>query len=184
MERSREPTHWMKATTPGSLPSEGRLMCPAVGAVGGEHALVLKAGDHIGEAASAVFAHDRPVHEIVPCGRDHRAHLFGDDLVLHFVIDGSGGAHPGAHAAFARGELAAVTRVDHGLLGKGLREGNIDGRGLAHTFVEGVGECLAGHFSVQVPHPVHLLPVHIRGLFADGHREVAYKNRMMLSTSE
>ena len=160
---------------PGFPAVRRTLDVPGGGAVGGEHALVLKAGDHIGEAASAVFAHDRPVHEIVPCGRDHRAHLFGDDLVLHFVIDGSGGAHPGAHAAFARGELAAVTRVDHGLLGNGLREGNIDGRGLAHTFVEGVGRMPGRTFLGAGSASGAFVPVHIRGLFADGHREVAYK---------
>ena len=31
MDLSREPTHWMKTTLWGSLPSEGRLMWPSVG---------------------------------------------------------------------------------------------------------------------------------------------------------
>ena len=31
MDLSREPTHWMKTMFWGSLPSEGRLMCPPVG---------------------------------------------------------------------------------------------------------------------------------------------------------
>lgn len=131
-------------------------MWPPGRAGGGHDALVLERGDDVGVLARAVFAVDRPVHEVVAGGGNDGAHGFRDFLILHFVVDGPGGAHLGAHAAFARGELAAEFGVDGGLLGDRLRKGMLIAVVGPTNSLNLSGVFLAGHLSMQAPQPVHL----------------------------
>ena len=147
----------------------------AAGRAGGGHdALVLERGDDVGVLARAVFAVDRPVHEVVAGGGNDGAHGFRDFLILHFVVDGPGGAHLGAHAAFARGELAAEFGVDGGLLGDRLREGDVDRRGGADELVELVRGLLGGALVHAGAAASALGPVDVGGLLLHGHGEVAH----------
>ena len=144
------------------------------GARGGQQAFVLQGGDDVGVLAAAVLLVDGPVHEVVTGGGHDAAHFLGDDLVLHVVLDGAGGADLGAHAAFALGHLAAVFGIDDRLLGDGLREGDVDGRGGTGEFVEGVGRLLAGAFFRAGAAAGAQAPVHIGGALADLDGEVAH----------
>ena len=145
----------------------------AGGAGGVEQALVLQRGDDVGVFASAVLLVHGPVHEVITGGGDDAADLFRDELILHLVIDGLCGAHLGADAAFARGQLFAVLRVDAGAFGNGLRERDVDGRGLADVLIEVVGHVLGGALFRAGAAAGALGPVNVGGALFDGDVEVA-----------
>ena len=144
------------------------------GAGGGQQAFVLQGGDDVGVLAAAVLLVDGPVHEVVTGGGHDAAHVLGDDLVLHVVLDGAGGADLGAHAALALGHLTTIFGIDDRLLGDGLREGDVDGRGGTGEFVEGVRRLLAGAFFRAGAAAGAQAPVHIGGALADLDGEVAH----------
>ena len=123
---SREPTHWMKASRLGGLPSLGRRMCPRVGPGGREHPLELHVGQHVRGEAEAELAAARGV-EGLEAGREHHAaDLQLDRLLRLVVVDGPGLADLGAQAALAGLEMDAVLAVDDRHARRGLGMGQID----------------------------------------------------------
>ncbi len=154
---------------------------PPAGRAGGvAHPLELEAGEHVGQPAVSVLGNPATIKKIPPRGEDDVAHVDLEDFVLLVEVDGAGGAHLLADAAFAPLEPDARPVVDHGDLRNGLREGRVDRLAVSHPRFEDVIDHFPGALLDAQAAPVAGRLLDVAGFPANASAEVPDRARDLL----
>ena len=174
----------VRAATAHTLNEHNLLGCLAVtqplqmalGGAGGVHnPLQLQGGNHILAFVVSIFAVFIQLDCIKAGGYHNGAVLLGDDLILLRVVNGTGLAELLADTAFAGFQLHTGVGINHRHIGNSLGKGGVNGAAGVEAPVELVQGLLGGAFLLADTAAGTLIHIHIAGLLADIHSEIAHK---------
>jgi len=134
----------------------------ARGASGRKDTLVFNTGDYIGKSLILVIVQAGRIIGLESRCQDHGAHIEGQLLFRVFVVNGPGGADPGAGPAFIPEQLKAEIGINGVFQGHGLGIVHIDGLAFDQTLVK-IVRGLARTFFGTLPAGDALVHVHIAG---------------------
>ena len=118
------------------------------GTCGTDQSLKFKAGDNIVKIPITILSYGSGVKDVITGGHNNGAYLYLDNLVSLLKINGPGGAKLFTSPALTLQEISTVFAVDDRDIGHRLGERGIYRFPFTQT---------DGHFSQQVPQPVHLV---------------------------